>query len=35
VGFALMLGYVLLRRRLRASPHAADRQPPDRWQDGA
>ncbi|MBP8973198.1 MAG: hypothetical protein KBH93_04915 [Anaerolineae bacterium] len=35
VGFALMLGYVLLRRRLRASPHAADRQPPDRWRDGA
>ncbi len=35
VGFVLMLGYVLLRRRARTFPQATDWQPPDRWQDSA
>ncbi|MEW6579416.1 MAG: hypothetical protein AB1435_09495 [Chloroflexota bacterium] len=34
VGFVLMLGYVLLRRRARSSPHSMGWQPPDHWQDG-
>lgn len=34
VGFVLMLGYVLLRRRARQSSYFTDWQSSDRWQDG-